>query len=145
MCSTLSILFSFFSYTLLTGATGYCGADPARPDDLRQEWCWLWGQSEPGELPFSYQLLPNSNVPVALTTRRIRVSHKEQKWLHVGMCSLSRFAVLQIILQTLKSLHVLIALWRQLKVSLFFFTADGSDWEEPGRVYGSSPWLQRGC
>lgn len=93
---------SFYMYILLTDSPGYCGADPACSDDLRQEWCWLWGQSEPGELPFSYQLLPNSNVLVALTTWWIRESYKEQKWLHVmcsrqfhaGTCSLSRFALI---------------------------------------------------
>lgn len=119
-------LFDFcfvFLSVLSAGAAGYCGADPARPDDLRQEWCWLWGQSEPGELPFSYQLLPNSNVPVALTTWRIRVSHIEQKWLHVlrrqvhvSTCSLSSCAANH--LATIK-VFALLALWRQLKLSSF--------------------------
>lgn len=40
----LSFCFIFSSPNGLCFA-GYCWADPACPDDLWQEWCWLWGQS----------------------------------------------------------------------------------------------------
>lgn len=41
--SPVNQTFSQYSHCLFFA--GYCRADSACPDDLWQEWCWLWGQS----------------------------------------------------------------------------------------------------